>query len=153
MRHSNIVAVGVMMGLALVLGSRPAAALSMAECSAKYQAAKAANTLKGKSWNDFRKAECADDDVDATAAAAAAKDEEAAKPAAPATKASISRAVFPKAVDPKYKDETPGRARLHTCADQWNANKTKSETANGGLRWIQKGGGYWSECNKRLKAG
>ena len=39
--------------------------LSMADCSAKYQAAKAANTLGGKKWNDFRKAECgagADDD-------------------------------------------------------------------------------------------
>jgi hypothetical protein len=22
---------------------------------------------------------------------------------------------------------------------------------NGGLKWIQKGGGYYSECNKRLK--
>src|ERR1700757_466999 len=23
--------------------------------------------------------------------------------------------------------------------------------ANGGLKWIQKGGGYYSECNKQLK--
>ena len=35
---------------------------------------------------------------------------------------------------------------MHTCLDQYNANK-----ANGGLNWIQKGGGYYSECNKRLK--
>jgi hypothetical protein len=27
----------------------------------------------------------------------------------------------------------------------------KATNANGGLKWIQKGGGYWSECNKRLK--
>jgi hypothetical protein len=32
---------------------------------------------------------------------------------------------------------------------QYNTNKTG--TGNGGLKWIQKGGGYYSECNKRLK--
>ena len=31
----------------------------------------------------------------------------------------------------------------------YNANK--SGTGNGGLKWIQKGGGYYSECTKRLK--
>ena len=36
-----------------------------------------------------------------------------------------------------------------TCLDQYNTNKTG--TGNGGLKWIQKGGGYYSECNKRLK--
>jgi hypothetical protein len=24
----------------------------------------------------------------------------------------------------------------------------KATNANGGLKWMQKGGGYWSECNK-----
>ena len=33
--------------------------------------------------------------------------------------------------------------------DQYRANK--ASTGNGGLRWIQKGGGYWSECDKQLK--
>jgi hypothetical protein len=27
----------------------------------------------------------------------------------------------------------------------------KATNANGGLKWIEKGGGYYSECNKRLK--
>jgi hypothetical protein len=36
-----------------------------------------------------------------------------------------------------------------TCLDQYNANKATN--ANGGLKWIQKGGGYYSECNKQLK--
>ena len=48
--------------LALVVGSigvTPAAALTTKECSAKYQAAKSAGTLGGKTWNEFRKAECA----------------------------------------------------------------------------------------------
>jgi hypothetical protein len=36
-----------------------------------------------------------------------------------------------------------------TCLDQYRVNKTNG--GNGGLKWIQKGGGYYSECNKRLK--
>ena len=32
---------------------------------------------------------------------------------------------------------------------KYNANKAAN--ANGGLKWIVKGGGYYSECNKRLK--
>src|SRR5690606_727557 len=32
--------------------------LTMAECSARYQAAKAGNALNGMKWNDFRKAQC-----------------------------------------------------------------------------------------------
>jgi hypothetical protein len=42
-----------------------------------------------------------------------------------------------------------GKQRFKTCDDQYNANKATN--ANGGLKWIQKGGGYYSECNKRLK--
>jgi hypothetical protein len=38
---------------------------------------------------------------------------------------------------------------MHTCLDQYHANKANN--ANGGLKWIVKGGGYYSECNKRLK--
>jgi hypothetical protein len=133
-----------------------AQALTAQECSAKYQAAKTAGTLAGKKWNDFRKAECGSDAAAAPAAAppaatpaaapAAAK-KEAAAPAAPAAPA--GPAVFPSAVDPKYSKETAGKARMHTCVDQYNANKTAN--ANGGLKWIQKGGGYYSECSKKLK--
>ena len=39
---------------------------------------------------------------------------------------------------------------MHTCLDQYNENKAGA--GNGGLNWIQKGGGYYSECNKRLKS-
>ena len=38
---------------------------------------------------------------------------------------------------------------MKTCDDQYKANKATN--ANGGLKWIQKGDGYWPECNKRLK--
>ena len=62
-----------------------------------------------------------------------------------------SAAVFPKAIDPKYAKETAGKQRMHTCLDQYNANKKTN--SNGGLNWIQKGGGYYSECNKKLTKG
>jgi hypothetical protein len=141
-------------GFAAFAATSSAQALTAQECSAKYQAAKTAGTLAGKKWNDFRKTECG---ADATAAPAAtpsaaapvapAAKKEAATPAAPAAPA--GPAVYPSAVDPKYSKETAGKARMHTCVDQYNANKTAN--ANGGLKWIQKGGGYYSECTKRLK--
>ncbi|QWG19132.1 hypothetical protein KMZ68_04465 [Bradyrhizobium sediminis] len=134
-----------------------AQALTAQECSAKYQAAKTAGTLDGQKWNDFRKAQCGADATAAPAAASAAPaapKEAAAKPkkdaAAAATPAApAGPAVFPSAVDPKYAKETAGKARMHTCVDQYNANKAAN--ANGGLKWIQKGGGYYSECTKKLK--
>jgi hypothetical protein len=75
----------------------------------------------------------------------------AAEPKTPATKiAANSDAVLPKAIDPKYAKETPGRSRMHTCRDQYRANKATN--GNGGLKWIMKGGGYYSLCNKALKS-
>ena len=132
----------------------PAAALTMKECSAKYQEAKKANTLKGQKWNDFRKAQCGDDDANEADAAAAVQ--ESAAPAAPAAAPAAKpagkakAAVFPKAVSQKYSNESAGKARLKTCADQYNANKAAN--ANGELKWIEKGGGYWSQCNAKLKS-
>jgi hypothetical protein len=134
-------------------------ALTMKECSAKYKAAQTAGTLNGMKWNDFRKAECAADATPAAATpaavppAAAAKPAAAPKPAAAApapTMAPASAATFPSAVSAKYSSESAGKARMHTCLDQYNANKAAG--GNGELKWIQKGGGYYSECNKRLKS-
>lgn len=149
-------------GFALGSAIGPAHALTAQECSAKYQAAKSAGTLGDQKWNDFRKAQCSADATPAAAApkeapketpkAAAAPKEapkaaEAPKPAA--APAAAGAAVFPTAVAPKYSSETAGKARMHTCVDQYNANKATN--ANGGLKWIQKGGGYYSECTKKLK--
>src|SRR5712675_1040829 len=149
-------------GFAALVATSPAQALTTQECSAKYQAAKTAGTLNGQKWNDFRKAECGADAAAAPAAtpaaapaapkeAAAKPKKEAAPPAAPAAAPAVpaGAAVYPSAVDPKYSKETAGKGRMHTCVDQYNANKTAN--ANGGLKWIQKGGGYYSECNKKLK--
>lgn len=73
----------------------------------------------------------------------------ASEPVAPTVAAAPSTAVFPSAISPTYANEKPAKARQKTCLDQYNANKATN--ANGGLKWIQKGGGYYSECNKKLK--
>ena len=140
-----------MSGFAALVATSPAQALSTQECSAKYQAAKSAGTLNGQKWNDFRKAECGADATATPAAAPAPAPKEVAKKpeAAPAPSMPVGNAVFPSAVDPKYSKESAGKGRMHTCVDQYNANKTTN--GNGGMKWIMKGGGYYSECNKRLK--
>jgi hypothetical protein len=151
-------------GLAFATAFSPAQALTAQECSAKYQAAKTAGTLGDQKWNDFRKAQCGADATPAAATTATPKEAakevpkevpkaapkaaETSKPAA-APVAAAGPAVFPTAVSPKYSKETAGKARMHTCVDQYNANKAAN--ANGGLKWIQKGGGYYSECTKKLK--
>jgi len=130
----------------------PAQALTSQECSAKYQAAKTAGTLNGQKWNDFRKAQCGADAIPMAAPAApppmaAPKQAETKPMAAPAMPS--GPAMFPMVVNQKYAQESAGKARMHTCLDQYNSNKETN--GNGGLKWIQKGGGYYSECNKRLK--
>lgn len=163
----------IILGGLYIATANPALALSMKDCSAKYKAAQAAGTLNGQKWNDFRKAECGSDATPAAAPAAeapaapSAATPPAAPPAAPPPAAAkelpsaaqppavapppvSSDVVFPSAVDPKYAKEAPGKARMHTCLDQYNANKAGA--GNGSLKWIQKGGGYFSECSKRLKS-
>ena len=159
-KQAKILCAMAVSGFAAFMVTSPAQALTSQECSAKYQAAKTAGALAGQKWNDFRKAQCG---ADATAAAPAAtpaaapaaapkeakKEAKAAAKEAAAPAAPSGPAVFPSAVDPKYSKETAGKARMHTCVDQYNANKTSN--GNGGLKWIQKGGGYYSECTKKLK--
>jgi hypothetical protein len=163
--HAKIMCTLAGASFAALLAAAPAQALTAQECSAKYQAAKTAGTLNGEKWNDFRKTQCgaaaaatptAAPAATPTAAPAAPKAAEAkskkpstASPAATPAIAPTGNAVFPTAVDPKYSKETAGKARMHTCVDQYNANKTSN--GNGGMKWIQKGGGYYSECNRRLK--
>jgi hypothetical protein len=158
--QARILAAIAASGLAAFGVTSQAHALTAQECSAKYQAAKTAGTLGGQKWNDFRKAQCGADATAAPAAAASpaaapaaapkeAKKEAAKKEAAAAPAAPAGPAVYPSAVDAKYSKETAGKARMHTCVDQYNANKATN--ANGGLKWIQKGGGYYSECSKKLK--
>jgi hypothetical protein len=154
---SSVLTATIMSGLVFAIIA-PADALTMTECSAKYEAAKTAGTLGGQKWNDFRKAQCGSAAAVTPAAAPAAAPAPttpapkttAAKPPAPAAAPMpVGNAVFPSALSPKYATESAGKARMHTCVDQYNANKASN--ANGGMKWIEKGGGYYSECNKRLK--
>ena len=139
----------------------PAQALSMKECSAKFQAAKKDGTLAGLDWKTYRAKQCAAGTSAASSAgtpttpAANASLSTPASPAATTSRptaaaaAASGPATFPSAVDSKYSKDTPGKARMATCLDQYKANKANG--GNGGLRWIQKGGGYYSECTKKLK--
>ncbi|MGI4748608.1 MAG: hypothetical protein ACRYGI_06225 [Janthinobacterium lividum] len=152
------------LGLALALGlAGPAHALSMKECSVKYAAAKTGGTLNGQNWKAFRAAECSATGTASATSAAAPAATAASVPAASvvaptnaapahaavASAGPVGNASFPSTVDTRYASLKPGKARMSTCLDQYKANKASG--GNGGLRWIQKGGGYYSECNKRLK--
>jgi hypothetical protein len=113
----------------------PAYALTAKECSAKYQAAKAAGTLNGMKWNDFRKAECGGEAPAPTPPPAAEKP--AASP--------------PAAAAAEKKPATGGRAamiaRERACGAEWKAAKAAG-TRPPGMKWPQ----YWSDCDKRKKA-
>ena len=134
-RATVLCAFGMAAGLA---AATPALALTLRQCSAKYEAAKGDGTLQGMTWQQFRKANCG------PGAAALAT-----PPTGSGSAALSPGATFPTAVSPKYKSESAGKARMLTCLDQYRVNKAAN--ANGGLRWIARGGGYYSECNKRLK--
>jgi hypothetical protein len=81
-------------------------------------------------WNEFRSAGCP---------ATVAKRSGSMTPTA--------GTMFPAVVARKYAGESAGRARLMTCRDQYRANKAAGITQP---RWTEEGGGYYSECNKRL---
>lgn len=132
-----------------------AGAVTMQECSKLYKAAQADGSVGTMKWNEFRKAKCGAAEATPAktepTAPAKADTKAAAKPAKTAAKPTMTgKAVFPSAVSSKYSKESAGKARLHTCLDQYNANKANN--GNAGLKWIEKGGGYYSECNKHLKS-
>lgn len=104
--------------------------VSEKECSARYQAAKSAGTLGGMTWNSFRSAGCPQ---------TVAKRSGSMMPTA--------ASMFPTTISRKYSGEKPGRARLLTCRDQYEANKAAGISEP---KWTEEGGGYYSECNKRL---
>ncbi len=156
------------LSLAPFVLSSAANATTMAECSTKYKAAQTAGKLNGMKWNDFRKAQCGSEAAAATATPASTK-MAAKKPTAMSTDQEPTAAntenmpepakttakapkgvVFPNKVDTKYSTETAGKARMHTCLDQYKADK--ADNSLNGLAWIQKGGGFYSICNSKLKS-
>lgn len=141
------------------------AATVMQQCGQQYQAAKAAGTLAGMSWAQFR-ADCAAK-LKAQPAAAAAP---ATAPATPVVVAPAAPVVNPVKPDtatvvpvapaapaatvaaPAKAPATGGRAamlvRERQCGAEWKAQKVTLVAQTPGLTWPK----YWSQCNTRLKA-
>jgi hypothetical protein len=158
------------LALASPLAIAPAHALTMKECSAKYSAAKEAGTLGNLKWNDFRKTQCGSDGDAAVAAPDAATSDKMAAastaeiattdqtraPSSADSKPPVTTTVvpnevtFPTSISSKYASETPAKARMHTCLDEYHLNKNNNTL--GGLKWVQKGGGYYGLCNTKLKS-
>lgn len=120
----------------------PAQAITIKECSTRFENAKASGTLNGLSWSQFRTSQC---NIAAESAASDATAKDAPKPAI-----QIPESVtFPSSVDRKFAAKTPARQRMKTCLESYRVNRDAKQL--NGLRWIQKGGGYYSICNARLK--
>ncbi len=160
-RHQMMLGALLTFAATAAMSATPSYAMSMKDCSAKYAATKANGSSAAKSWIDFRRSECSSAATPTPAAlvapqtAAASAKTTAAAPYKPAPKlpqnqsASAANAVFPSVIAAAYAQKSVGKARMQTCLDQYDANKATN--ANGGLKWIEKGGGYYSICNKRLK--
>jgi hypothetical protein len=151
MKTVLLIASGIVLAaLANTALPRPAHALTMSECSAKYKAAKSAGTLNGMKWNDFRKAQCGSEASAAPAAAAAPAPAPSPAPAA-AAPAPAAPAPAATAAEPGKKPVSAGRqamvARERACGADWKAAKAAGKIPTG-QKWPQ----YWSECNKRKKA-
>ncbi len=136
-RHLTI-SVAILLG-ATALEAASAQALTMKECSAKYKEAKAAGTLNGMKWNDFRKSQCG---AEATPPPAAES-----KPAPAPTTAEKPAAEKPAAEKPVSEGRKAEYARERACGKEWKADKAAGKI-QAGMKWPQ----YWSECNKRKKA-
>jgi hypothetical protein len=141
----------------------PANALSMKECSVTLKAAQSAGEAEGVSWSEFRKTQCAKPAGSAAAVESAGpaptdtkqakavedKPEKAVKKTDTAPKAPSGKTTFPSSIASKFAAEKPAKARMHTCLEQYHANKDGGTL--GGMRWIEKGGGYYKLCNAKLK--
>lgn len=164
-----LIAAAVAVLLALVPGlslaqeaPRPQGDNLMKACGDQWRAVRAAETANGVTWPQFLSRCRADAAKTAAAPAAPAAAPAAPAPAQPGPKAAAApdgkaapaarvaaAPVFPGEVFPKHSGERPALARQRTCAEQFKVNKASG--ANGGLRWIEQGGGYWSRCNAHLK--
>ena len=108
-----------------VEGTATKSAISTPACYVKYLETKVAGKLNGRKWTDYHRDVCGEHET---------------------------TAVFPTVIAPKYASEKDlDKARTKTCADQFTANKASN--ANGGLKWVEKDGGYYAECVNRLKEG
>lgn len=121
----------------------------MKECGTQYQAAKAANQLAGKSWNQYL-AECRTrvSAQPAAAAPAAPATTPAANPLKPAPAATAPAATPAAAAKPASGGRAAENTRIKACGAEWKAKKAELQKADPTLKWPK----YWSECNTRMKA-
>ncbi len=161
-------------GAALIVGFALASPASAEEtikkqCSEKYQAAKKANTLNGQKWNEFYK-QC---DAELKGAPPSAPRLRPAPAPAPGsgTSAGLPKSRRKKKRSKRNPAPRPCRrvrssirtrsirntaslsAQLRAASRPATINirPIKPTNSNGGLKWIEKGGGYYSLCNKHLK--
>lgn len=127
----------------------------MKACGDRWRAVKDVEAAGGTTWPQYL-ARCRAEAGSARAPAEAAPvapavvaNERRGQPVAAQTAAQARAPVFPQKVSERHASERPQRARQKTCSEQFQANKAAN--ANGGLRWVEKGGGYWSKCNAHLK--
>jgi len=119
---------------------------AMKICGEKWQAAKASGSTQGATWPKFL-AECRSN----LPAVPTQAEKPAPKPVVdPQPGRKVAGApVFPAVISSKFADLRPAQARQKTCSEQYQSNKATG--GNAGLNWLEKGGGYWSQCNKKLK--
>ena len=128
-------------------GAASAADSVMVQCGQQYQAAKAAGTLNGASWNQYR--------TDCAARLKAQPIAAAPTPAplsVPAAATSVPAAAPPASAATAAKPLSGGQAAMRTrqkqCGAEWRAQKVTLVAQTPGLTWPK----YWSLCNTRLKA-
>jgi len=133
-------------------GAAPASALTMKECGETYRAAKEGGTLNGMDWAAFRKEKCATSAAESVSSdtVKTATQPKKENDAAVAPTVAPAGVTFPTTLAAEFKTEKPAKARMKTCLQGYHGNKDAG-TLNG-LRWIQKGGGYYSLCNAKLKS-
>ena len=155
-RQIGISACLIVLAMAALPSHAAAQPKTASACRAEWRANKAANQAKGITEKAYV-AQCRGGGAapaQTTAAPPAPAPAQPAptartKPIPSAAPVAVGNAVFPSAVSTQYSSESAGKARFHTCLDQYRTNKANG--GNGGLKWIEKGDGYYSECNKRLK--
>ena len=126
----------------------PALAESVVQqCGQQYQTAKAAGTLNGMTWGEYR--------TDCTARLKAQPASISTAPAAEPTVGAAAVVAPSSATEAATAPKAPisaGRAamvaRERQCGAEWRSTKVTLVAQTPGLKWPQ----YWSQCNTRLKA-
>ena len=130
-------------GLACLTLTPALAETVIQQCGQQYQAAKAAGTLNGMGWDQYR-----------TDCTARLKAQPASTPAAAvnapanAPPATVAPATATTTAAPPSAGRTAMLARQRQCGAEWRSNKATLVVQTPGLKWPQ----YWSQCNKKLKA-